>query len=209
MKKMMPRRQKNKTKYCQDSKCIVWQIEWCFHGSINTGRSIIYIESNVEEIKTIKHCLQQLINNNKPTLADIIAEEPDMEKWAILIKNPKNKGEIFFKLNPEETIKQSLEGKTVWEYPSLHIILEKNLPQFELFNTLLLDHFQKKKEEELLQLETIEKEVIEEKLESQIVSALHQDESNFEKEEILFLMNKNEDGDIECVNDFEKQFLGM
>jgi len=160
-KKTDSRRIQNKTSFKQSNQTILWQIEWCFHISINASPKY-YMHYNVEDLMKVSDSLNEImeVKKVKEGLAEVLKDQPSLLAWVVTMRVLKNENLTGIQLNLSDTIRQSLKEKVVYEFPTFHVFLASHYSEFESVMKAISEFKYNQKEdmekEELDPLEQIE-----------------------------------------------------
>eukprot|EP00002_Diphylleia_rotans_P035363 TRINITY_DN7708_c0_g1_i1.p1 TRINITY_DN7708_c0_g1~~TRINITY_DN7708_c0_g1_i1.p1 ORF type:complete len:450 (-),score=92.86 TRINITY_DN7708_c0_g1_i1:229-1578(-) len=131
------KRKENTSMYHIKDKVIYWRVEWIFPAC-----NAKIVDSKVEETQTWKDLLSSHLRpklGNAPVRQKIHAyssySQPDSIRLYLPVPSTKANAPRYYRISLEDSIRHSLAGKHLIEFPSIHVALPEN-DEFEalLFN---------------------------------------------------------------------------
>ena len=150
----MQRRTSNTTKFNKKKGAITWKIELCFHHPTNTpdgGKDetspsvkkplpkLLKVESEVSESSTLseelgKHLDVHPGNSTTRSTLRTFATAPRDSLVLFMKRLPcSSAAPQYFELDPNATLMESLNGKTMIEFPTIDVVMEADKGRFPLF----------------------------------------------------------------------------
>lgn len=147
----MERRRSNTTKFNRKKGIITWKVELCFHkpkdapndpdapSTASASPALLKVESEVCESSTLleelgKHLDVRPGNSTTRSQLRAFASEPRDSLLLFMKRLPcSSAAPQYFKLEPDVALVDLLKGKTVIEFPTIDVVVEKDKDRFPLF----------------------------------------------------------------------------
>lgn len=135
--KGMSKNETNRSYYNKWRKCIYWTVEWQFHST-----DVIFVDHGVDEHVSLQSILEKhlTIGPGNPVsrhkLRHFCKESTENLKLFIKIEYTKGAKKLYYELNITEPLRSQLAGKTIIEYPVIHVVLPAHSIQFEVLKHL-------------------------------------------------------------------------
>lgn len=112
-----------------------WHIEWIFPQADNLTLS----DARVLDSARLSSVLSKLLK----TAADTPHIFKSMQYYCsaglsgvkLLLKAEQERGDRYFELDPSQTLRESLEGKAIIEFPVIHVILKDHKDEYDIITT--------------------------------------------------------------------------
>ncbi|KAK3749954.1 hypothetical protein QZH41_013865 [Actinostola sp. cb2023] len=132
----MSKRMTNTSYYNNRSKCIMWKVKWLFPQADSE-----YVNKRVSENEVLIELLETYIDpvQSNPVIRQRLKPylQTSLDKISVFLKmeyQPANQ-ERYHLLNPSQTLKECLSGKTIIEFPTLHVVLPDKSDMYKVQDT--------------------------------------------------------------------------
>lgn len=143
----MIKRKKNSTSYKAKSNTIFWSVEWKFHHILkcpkNSSETLVLKKSFFEESMSIMDRFSEKATLDQELLKHMRTFEKNIKKFhsfslediCLLMKKipSRSNSPKYLKLRKGQTLQEALDGTTIIEYPTIEVVLNKNIGSFPLF----------------------------------------------------------------------------
>lgn len=123
----------NTTYYDWSAKVIYWCVEWRF---INADNRII-IDERCSESKTMTELIEKYFDcsNSISSLSGYRSKGLQHIQLLLKAEGIRKCQNRFFAMDVSKTLLENLKGKTIVEYPVIHVIFESDLDKYDVINT--------------------------------------------------------------------------
>jgi len=135
----MSRKKKNTTFYVKSKNHFLWHVEWIF---VTDGQVVTHHDKRVLDSTPLKAAVKKYISvkdgNQFDCRLSTYTDNPDVKLFLKKHPSPANKM-LYYELDGDKGLNYNLKGKTIIEFPTVHVVLPSAFSRYPLFISVMND----------------------------------------------------------------------